>query len=112
VDRRLVVGLGEDNTARRSDCLSMVRESYRRVVAGAGIDFVEDIDSVGVVEEDIDSVGVVEEDSLGRRELAVVEVLDHRQVVLSRMDSAVAAGHCNSAGHRIYHLRNNLDLTC
>jgi len=101
VDRRLVVGLGEDK-ARRSDCLSTVRESYRRMVAGVDIDFVEDIDFVDVVEED----------SLGRRELAVVEVLDHRQVVVSRMDSAAAAGHCNSAGHRSYRLHNNLDSTC
>lgn len=68
MDRSLVVDLGEGSRARRSGHLSMVRRSHRRAVAGAGIDFVEDIDCI---------VGVVEGGSLGRRELAVVEVLDH-----------------------------------
>lgn len=100
MDSCLVVGLGEGSRAGRRDCLSMVRGNYRRGVAGVGIDCV-----VGVV-------GVVEEDNLGHRELAVVEVLDHSQVVVSHMDSAVAGGHCNSAGHRSRLLRNNLDSTC
>ena len=68
MDRSLVVDLGEGRRAGRSDCLSMVQESHRSRFAGVDIDFVGDIDCV---------VGVVEEDSLGRRELAVVEVLDH-----------------------------------
>jgi hypothetical protein len=67
VDRSLVVDLGEGRRAGRSDCLSMVQESHRKF-AGVGIDFLGDIDC---------AVGIVEEDSLGRRELAVVEVLDH-----------------------------------
>lgn len=109
MDSCLVVDPGEDNKARRSDCLRMVRGSvtsvevrHHRGVAGAGIDFVEDIDCVAGVGED----------SPGRMELAVVEALDHRQVVVSHKGSAVAGDPCSFAGRRSRRLRNNLDSTC
>lgn len=93
------------------DCLRMVQGSlmagYRRQVAGVGIDFVEDIDFVAGVVEDIGFVAGVVEDSPGRMELAVVEVLDHRLVLVSHKGSAVAGAHCNSVGHHSRRLRNN-----
>ncbi len=103
LDVGLAVGLGEGSMAGR-DCRRTAPGSLignaagcRRLVVGVGID----------VGEDIGWVGAVVEHSSGRRELAEVEVLDHRLVVAPHTESAVAGDHRSSAGHHNHRLRND-----